>query len=155
MADEWDRALEPLQRIAFDANAIIYLLEGVHPHAGLVQRALWQVERGKAAGVIPAIVEMEILVRPLREDRLDVVEQVDFLLSNVRNLTVREIDSGVARIAAGLRAHNRLKPPDALVGAAAIAEGCDAIIGNDYEFAKRVTGIEYLRLDDYVAEGSV
>ena len=150
MADAWAEAIAPLRRITFDANALIYLLEGLHPHAGLVQQALWQVERGAAVGIVPTIVEMEVLVRPLREDRLDVVEHVDFLLRNVKNLVVRNVDSQVARIAAGLRARNRLKPPDALVGAAAIAEGCDAIIGNDYEFSRRVSRVAYLRLDDYV-----
>ncbi|MEX2431449.1 MAG: PIN domain-containing protein [Dehalococcoidia bacterium] len=150
MDDRWANALAPLRRITFDANALIYLLEGLQPHAALVQQALWRVQRGAAVGVVPTIVEMEIMVRPLREDRLDVVEHVNFLLRNVRNLVVRNIDSQVARIAARLRAHGRLKPPDALIGAAAIAEGCDAIIGNDYEFSRRVTGVTYLRLDDYV-----
>ena len=149
MADRWTEIIHSLRRIAFDANALIYFLEGVQPHAGLVQKALWQVERGAAVGIVPTIVEMEIVVQPLREDRIDIVEHVDFLLRNVRNLAVVDIDSRIARIAAGLRAHNRLKPPDALIGAAAIAEGCDAIIGNDYEFAKRITGVDYLRLDHY------
>jgi predicted nucleic acid-binding protein len=126
------------------------MLEGIEPYSTMVREALRQVEQGHVVGVVPAIVEMEIVVRPLREDRLDVVERVDFLLRNVPNLIIREIDSPVARIAAGLRAFRRLKAPDALIGAAALAEGCDAIIGNDYEFARRVTGVAYLRLDDFV-----
>jgi predicted nucleic acid-binding protein len=148
---DWASDLSKLGRIAFDTNALIYLLEGQEPHVGRVAEALWRVERGLAVGVVSTIVEMEVLVRPIRDQRFDVVERVDMLFRNVRTLLIREVDRTVARLAAGLRARTNLKTPDALIAATAVAEGCDAIIGNDQDFAVRVQqDIPYLRLDDYV-----
>ena len=150
-ARDWASDLSTLGRIAFDTNALIYLLEGQQPHAGRVAEAMWRVERGLAVGVVSTIVEMELLVRPIRDQRFDVVERIDLLFRNVRTMLIREVDRAVARLAAGMRARMNLKAPDALIAATAVAEGCDAIIGNDRDFAVRVRqDIPYLRLDDYV-----
>jgi predicted nucleic acid-binding protein len=140
-----------LHRIAFDTNALIYLLEGHQPHMQLVAEAFSRVERGEAIGVISTMVEMELLVQPLREQRLDVVDRIELMLRNVRTIVVRPVDRGIARSAAALRARSRLGAPDAIIAATAVAEACDAIIGNDSAFASRVSGnIRYLRLDDYI-----
>ena len=116
-ARDWASDLGALGRIAFDTNALIYLLEGQQPQGGLVAEALWRIERGAAIGVVSTVVEMELLVRPFREQRLDVVERVDFLLRNVRTIVVRPMDRAVARLAADLRSRTRLQTPDAIIGA--------------------------------------
>ena len=147
----WEARISGLRRIAFDTNSLIYLFEGLQPYAEMVAAALHQVERGNAVGVISTIVEMELLVRPLRDQDLGFVDRLNLFLTNERNFVVRGVDSLVARTAAAMRARSRLATPDALIAATAAVEHCDAIIGNDYAFAKRSTEVPYLRLDSYTS----
>jgi hypothetical protein len=53
-------------------------------------------------------------------------------------------------LAAEIRAHTRLKTPDAIVVASAVASGCQAIVGND----KRFRDLEGLRGTRFLAAGS-
>ena len=149
MESVWHRNLLELRRVAFDTNALIYLLEGREPHAELVAAALGRLEEGGAIGVISTVVEMELLVKPLREQDIAFVERLDLVFRNLPNLIIRAVDRPVARAAAEIRARDRLGSPDAIIAATAMVEGCDAIIGNDRAMARRLRGISYLCLDDY------
>jgi len=53
-------------------------------------------------------------------------------------------------VTADVRATLGLKVPDATIVATAMVTGCQAIVGNDVECAKRVKQIPYLLLDDLV-----
>lgn len=144
----WHARIAPLQRVAFDTNALIYLFEDHLPHADLVAAVLGRVEQGHALGVVSTIVEMELLVRPLRQRDFAFVVGLDLFLRNERNWLVRDVDRRVARSAAEIRASTGMGTPDALIAATAALEGCDAIIGNDRGFARR-SDVPYLVLDDY------
>ena len=144
----WDARIAGLQRLAFDTNALIYLFEGREPHADLVAAMLGRVEGGHALGIVSTIVEMELLVRPLRQQDFAFVVGLDLFLRNERNWVLRDVDRAVARSAAAIRANSGMKAPDALIAATAALEGCDAIIGNDRGFA-RASDVPYLVLDDY------
>lgn len=145
----WLARVAGLRRIAFDTNALIYLFEEREPHSDLVATALERVEQGHALGVVSTIVEMELLVRPLRQRDDAFVVRLDLFLRNERNLVLRNVDRAVARSAAAIRAYTGMNAPDALIAATAALEGCDAIIGNDRDFARR-SEVPYLILDDYV-----
>ena len=147
----WNARVAGLRRVAFDTNALIYLFEGRQPHAEMVAGVLHLMESGSCVGVISTIVEMELLVKPLREQDLGFVDGLNMFLRNERNLVVRSVDSLVARTAAALRARSRLGAPDSLIAATAVVERCDAIIGNDADFARRSTEVPYLRLDRYTS----
>lgn len=150
MTTLWQTQLAPMRRVAFDTNALIYLLKGVEPHASLVTQALSLLAMGTAAGVISTIVELELLVKPMRERESATVERIEFFLRTTPNLSVRPVDRMVARRAAEVRARTGISPPDAIIVATALEERCDAIIGNDYVVALRMIGIPYICLDDYV-----
>ena len=101
-------------------------------------------------GINSAIVELEVLVKSIRERDNDPHDSVETFLQQRPNLTVRSVDRIIARRAADIRAHTRLLPMDAIIVATAIEERCDAIIGNDSVIASCVTEIPYLYLNDYV-----
>lgn len=145
----WEARIRGVRRVAFDTNALIYLFEAREPYAEMVAAVLRRLETGDCVGVISTVVEMELLVRPFREQDLAFVDRLSLFLRHERNLIVRSVDSLVARTAAALRARSRLGAPDALIAATAAVEGCDAIIGNDADFARRSTEVSYLRLDSY------
>ncbi|MBI2873242.1 MAG: type II toxin-antitoxin system VapC family toxin [Chloroflexi bacterium] len=150
MTSRWEGRLSSLRRIAFDSNALIYLLEGREPYTTYVARAIEMMERGEVVGLVSTVVEMELLVKPLRDRDTGAYDRVEMFLRQRPNLTVRAVDRAVARRAADVRARTRLSPLDAIVVATALEERCDAIIGNDSLIASRLTGIPYLYMDDYL-----
>ena len=101
-------------------------------------------------GVISTIVELEILVKPMRDRDDDAQDRVETFLQQRPNLSIRPVDRMIARRAANIRARTRLLPMDAIIVATAVEERCDAIIGNDSMMAARTTDIPYLYLNDYV-----
>jgi predicted nucleic acid-binding protein len=145
----WEEQVARLRRIAFDTNALIYLFEEVEPYASMVATAWQRVEAGQAVGVVSTIVEMELMVRPVREQDLGFLARLNLFLRHEPNIVVRSVDRQVARTAARVRAQTLMATPDALIAATAEVEACDAIIGNDAAFAKRSAAIPYLRLDNY------
>lgn len=63
------------------------------------------------------------------------------------SLTTVVINAAIAERAAALRVRYRLRTPDALQVAAALAHGCEAFLTNDRDLA-RVTDLRMIILDD-------
>ena len=99
--------------------------------------------------MLSIITEIELLVRPLRDGAEEDVERVRALL-DAQGISVVALDREVAFAAAGIRAESGLRLPDAAIVATAIVTGCDVVVGNDAQCAKRVKEIPYLLLDDLV-----
>lgn len=150
MATRWDYELASIRRVGFDTNALIYFIRSVAPYASLIADAVAMIVQGGALGVLSTVVEVELLVRPLRDRDGDSLDKVEFLLQRTPNFLIRPVDRAVARRAADVRARTGLSVPDAIIVATALEERCDAIIGNDARIASRITGIPYLLLDDYI-----
>ena len=150
MTTRWMNRLASLRRIGFDSNALIYFLEGRQPYTNYVAQAVAMMEGGQAIGFVSTIVEMELLVKPMRERDMVGQERAEIFFRQQRNLSVRFVDRIVARRAAQVRARMYLSPLDAIIVATCLEERCDAIIGNDSFIASRIVGIPYLYLDDYV-----
>jgi predicted nucleic acid-binding protein len=111
------------------------------------------IERAVLRGVVSTVVELEVLVKPLRERNVAAWNQAERLFQGTPNLAVRVVDRSVAYRAADVRARTGLSVPDAIIVATALEERCDALIGNDARIASRDTGVSYLYLDDYVSRG--
>ena len=150
MTINWAHQLAPLRRIGFDSNALIYLLEGRDPYASYVGEAIATIERGRAMGFVSTIVEMELLVKPLRDRDMVARDRVEMFLRRQHIFEVRSVDRVVARRAADVRARTHLSAQDGIIVATGLEERCDAIIGNDSVIASCRLGIPYLYLDDYV-----
>ena len=108
------------------------------------------LQTGEALRFLSTLVEMELLVKPLRDRNLSTASQMEIFLRGTPNLVIRSVDRVIARQAANIRARTGLRSVDAVIAATAIEERCDAIIGNDGMFASRVVGIPYFYLDDYL-----
>jgi len=90
---------------------------------------------------------LELLVRPYRMADLDQVDLFYSLLSTYPNLEWAVTDLNIADRAAELRARKKLRTPDAIQIATAIASGATGYVTNDKVF-KRVNDIDVLLLDD-------
>lgn len=150
MAVAWSEALAGNNRIAFDTNALVYFLEDFHPYSDRVADALRMLSDGVAVGFASTIVEMEMLVGPLRQRDRRLLMTVRKFFNLQPNLHLTPLNSDIARAAAEVRAETGMKAPDAIIAATAAANRCDVVIGNDRAFAGRCP-VPYLVLDDFAA----
>lgn len=110
--------------VFLDTSACIYLLDG-----GDRQRKVRELMAGDDALFISTVTMAELLVAPIRSDDSIALAQTNALLDILGVVAVSE---DVARQAAAIRAaHAKIKMPDALIIATAMAGGADRVIGND------------------------
>lgn len=73
-------------------------------------------------------------------------------IERIASVSLLPFDIPQAVEASLVRAHTRLKLPDASIVAAARVSGAIAIIGNDRVWKSKSLGIQYIHLDDVVRE---
>lgn len=105
------------------------------------------IENGRMAGVASTVALLEALVRPKKEGDTRLCDTYRLVFRWFPNLAVRVVDGDVAEIASELRGRYRLRTPDAVHVATAIAAGADAFVTADRDLRK-VREIEILPLDD-------
>ena len=84
---------------------------------------------------------------PFKLNNIQMQQNYINFLTNTREVEMVEINTEIARTAAELRATYRLKLPDALQVATAIASGCDGFLTNDTDL-KRVRELQILVVEE-------
>ena len=87
------------------------------------------------------------MVRPIRDNRLDLQEAFNDLVLNGANVLFSPISAATAQSAAELRARYNLSLPDALQVAIALELGCEAMLTNDKQL-KRITDLRVIVLEE-------
>lgn len=137
-------------RLVFlDTGAFIYFVERHPRYFPLCERLFSRIEAGTSPAATSTLTLLEVLVRPYQLKRDDLVMKFYALLTSYPHLTWVPMTLNVADHAARLRAEHRLKTPDSIQAASAIACGADGFICNDKAFEK-VTGFESLIMDDFI-----
>lgn len=117
------------KRIGLDTNVLIYYIEE-HPfYLRKIEPLIDRIAEGKAIGITSYVTLLELLVKPLREKRFDLVERYKMILSS--QLEMVAIDESVSIKAAELRAKYGIKTPDAIQLASIIIRNGDVFITND------------------------
>lgn len=117
--------------VAVDSAAFIYLIEA-HPRFRDVVRPLFaEAAAGRAQLVTSAVTLLEVLVVPYRARDLALAGLYEALLTNSRGVQLVDVDRPQLRAAAQLRSAFRVRTPDALQLAAALATRCTAFVTND------------------------
>ncbi len=115
-----------MRRAYVDSCLYIYWVEQATPQA---EPALhWLLQNADATLCVSALVQLEILVKPMRLQQSDVIIAYETLLATQMWLS---IDDTVFDRALDLRARFGLKTPDALHLATAQHHGCDEFWTND------------------------
>ena len=149
-----DRALGDAHRILLDTSALIAYhsnAEVVHP---LARHLLGRIEdeSDPLTGYFSVVSAAELLVRPYRRGTPELTLMHTFL-TGFPNLTVLPIDLTVATQAATLRAITGIHMPDAMILASGLLSGCEAIVGNDEQWKRRLeplfTQFNWVHLADY------
>ncbi|OGG03572.1 hypothetical protein A2W14_03270 [Candidatus Gottesmanbacteria bacterium RBG_16_37_8] len=135
--------------IALDTCIFIYHLEENKKYLPFTE---WLLENllpnGKINATCSALALTEILIRPTREKRLDLVLSYKALMIGFPHLTLISINPQVADQAAYIRSAYNLKTPDSIHLASAYVSGATLMIGNDRKW-KNVKEIKVIALDDY------
>lgn len=128
--------------VALDTSIFIYFMERDPAWLPVVRPLFASAAMGERTLVTSSITLLEVLVVPYRSGDLAISERYEALLTRSRGLSFVEVDRPILRAAAQLRAVYRLRTPDALQIAAALASRCTAFVTNDI----RLPGIKGLRI---------
>jgi predicted nucleic acid-binding protein len=136
--------------VAFDSAPVIYFIEEHPLYLGLADELFDALDRGQAQGMTSTLTLMEVLVRPLRAGRRDLVEAYRRLLTRAMGIALHPVDERTCESAAQLRANQPwLRTPDALQVATALEHGADLMVTNDDRW-RRLREIQIVVLKDYV-----
>ncbi len=133
------------RRIGLDTNVIIYYIEEHPAFLPKVEPLIDRIVEGKAIGITSYVTLLELLVKPIKEERYDLVEQYKQILTS--RLEMVPLDGPVSLRAAELRAKYGLKTPDAIQLASVISKNGDVFITNDQRL-DAVDEIKVLTLKD-------
>ena len=143
------KALSHHSLIALDTCVFIYHIEENKRFLPLTKIILETLlPQGRIDAVCSSLALSELLVRPLREKRMDLVFGYKALIVGFPHLTTIAFDNTIAEQTAYFRATYNLKTPDAIHLATAFVKGATMIIGNDRRW-KQVKEIEVLVLNEY------
>ena len=140
-------ALDGVSRIGLDTAPIIYFIEAHPKYDSLVTAVFGSIADGNLIGTTSAISLTEVLVHPMRLGRTALCQQYADLLLNSPNVQLLSVTPDIALRAAELRSVYRLRTPDALQVATALAGNCGAFLTNDADL-KRVRDPRVLVLDE-------
>lgn len=144
------KRLRDFSILGLDTAIFIYHFEEHPAYLPLTREILSSIEVAERRGITSTITLMEIMVQPLSKGRKDVARKYEAMLMNFPNLEVVDLDRGVIRQAARLRAEYRIRPPDALQAAASLLHGARLFITNDHRLERLQGELEVIILDDFV-----
>lgn len=133
--------------VAIDTAVFIYFVERHPTYAALVRPLFEAADRGDLLLVTSAVTLLEVQVVPYRVGDSALAERYEALLTRSRGLTMVDLDRGLLRTAAQLRARFNVRTPDALQLAAALSSRCTAFVTNDRRLPD-IVGLRVLQLRD-------
>jgi predicted nucleic acid-binding protein len=117
--------------VYLDANILIYLVEGFPAHQESLERLVGVFESAGATFVTSELSLAEVLVRPIREQRNDLIDQFEQLLGTGSDIGTVAVDLGMLRRSAEFRAMNGGNLLDAIHVASAMSCGCSIFLSED------------------------
>ncbi len=139
--------LKAHDRVYLDTSVFIYFVERHPRYHNLCDEIFKDMEEGRIEAATSTLTLLEILVRPYRLKKEELVLKFYSLLTTYPHLEWIPLTLVISDIAAKIRAEHNLKTPDAIQIASALSADTDGFICNDKTF-KKVKDIECLILDD-------
>jgi predicted nucleic acid-binding protein len=100
--------------IAIDSAPIIYLIEKAEPYADFLLPLFAQIAQANLKAVTSVITLTEVFVKPLQEQRLDIIDSFMTLLTSGNSFSIIPVTEDIAMRAASLRAKYNYRTPDAI-----------------------------------------
>ena len=122
--------------VGVDSAPLIYFIEDDPVYGKRLSAFFEAVSSSRIRAVTSVVTLAEVLVRPLREGRVDLVRQYREILLTSTGFDTVPVSSEIADHAAQLRAAHGLRTPDAIQLATAMSAGATAFLTNDTRLAK-------------------
>jgi len=116
------------KKVFWDTNLFIYLIEENKLHLNKVHNLLQFLEENEYEIITSTLTLGEILTKPYKDNRLDLVETYKDFFSDMELV---ELNSEIASLFAQIRADYGIKTPDAVQLASAIYAKADLFVTND------------------------
>ena len=148
--------IDALQRqvVALDTAPLIYFIEENSTYLYLVSGFFQGMEEGHFRVVTSVVTLMEVLVRPLRQNDVELGRQYRDILLDAKGLTTVLLNTEIAEEAAALRAEYNVRLPDAIQMATAVREGASLFLTNDHRLPS-LPELQMLKLDELLRENEL
>jgi predicted nucleic acid-binding protein len=134
------------ETIALDTAPFIYFIER-HPKYHPWLRTFFESVEVKQITVVTTTLTLaEVLVKPLRLGRLDLVAEYTQILLNTPGIQVVPVSADIAEEAARIRAEINCKIPDAIQLATAVRLGAQSFLTNDLALSA-YRSVQIIQLD--------
>ena len=133
--------------VFLDTAPLIYFIEGNSEHQAILVKLFKFNDQGGFSFITSTITLLEVLVKPMRENKTDIAEQYRTVLTKAAGIEVFDVTAAIAQVAARLRAKYNFKTPDAIQLATAIEVQADYFLTNDSRL-KSVTELAVLTVGD-------
>jgi len=131
----WLRKLSG-KTVALDTAPLIYFIEENPKFLAAVKPFFAAMARGDFQVVTSSITLAEVLVNPIKHDKLTLAEQYKELLLSAENMKLFPATTQIAELAARLRAAHNLQTPDAIQIATALDQKADFFLTNDAKLSR-------------------
>ncbi len=135
--------------VGLDTVIFIYFIEEHPQYLPLVEPVFAAIDADALEGVTSGLTLLETLVVPYRVGNMPLAERYEALLTRSRGIRMVDLDRALLRAAAQLRAGLRVRTPDAIQLATALAARCSVYLTNDRDLPS-VPGLKILQLQDHL-----
>ena len=133
--------------VFLDTAPLIYFIEGHSEYQSKLKELFGLADQGEFNFVSSTLTLLEVLVKPLKEDKKEIVETYTEYLTSAKGIDLFDIDISTAKTAAHLRAKYNLRTPDSIQIAMAIVLGADFFLTNDNRLGV-ITEVKVVTLPD-------
>jgi len=137
------------KKVFLDTAPLIYYIEENQRYSTVLNKLFLDNSKGEFLFQTSVITLLEVLVLPMRQNEIQLVEQYQNILCNSTSIDIFDLNVEIAKRAAGYRAKYGLKTPDSIQVATAIYASADYFFTNDIQL-KAVKEIEVLVLDELI-----
>lgn len=135
--------------VFLDTAPLIYYIEENPQYAPILNKLFLDNSKGEFLFQSSVITLLEVLVHPMRNNELQLVEQYQNILCNSHTINIFDLNIEITTKAAFYRAKYGLKTPDSIQVATAVYTSSDYFLTNDIRL-KAVKEIKLLILDELI-----
>lgn len=133
--------------VFLDTAPLVYYMEGKSEYQEILNSLFEHHDNGSLFFATSTITLLEVLVKPIREGKIQLAEQYRNILTQATGIALLPVTVNISEKAARLRAVYGLKTPDAIQLAAALEVGCEYFLTNDLKL-KVVSEVPVITLSD-------
>jgi predicted nucleic acid-binding protein len=134
-------------RVYLNTNILIYWIEGFSTGAAELQELFDAFAEGRLTGVTSELTLAEVLVRPIADGKHHARVAYERAVRDSAEFAVLPVSREILIRAAGIRARDKLKLPDAIHVATAEFSHCTTFLTNDARL-KRLAGFRVVVLSE-------